>query len=87
MRKLINNLKHGRKYIFNNLELLLEETKSNKPKFYWLFKKNSHCESKTIPTFIVDKHGTEVYYISDKEKANGLNEYFTSLLYSVLFAK
>ena len=83
-RNKVNNLKkYAKEQYFCNMEHLIIDSNNNNPKLYWkllkqLVKSNKSCE--TIPPLkTLSDNGEETYHFNDTEKANCLNDYFTSI--------
>ena len=83
-RNKVNNFKkHAKENFYNNLELSLSEFYNNDKKKFWQvirhFVKNKNT-SDSIPPLITFSDGSRnVYCFSDEEKAECLNNFFTSI--------
>lgn len=83
LRNKANNLKKAAKqHYYSNLEEKISNAKLENPKQYWkyirhLIKTNS--KSETIPILKFNHNNTDTYVYSDEEKAECLNNYFTSI--------
>ena len=88
VRNKVNNLKrHAKERFYNNLELNLTESFSNNKKDFWrltryFVKKNTALCSIPPLCTLGDDNVTKLH-TTDKEKADCLNEYFTSV--SIVF--
>lgn len=84
IRNNVNNLKkHAKERFYNNLEISLLDSFTNSKKDYWKiirhFVKNKDSTSEIPPLTKHLESGGSVYYTTDKEKADCLNLYFTSV--------
>ena len=81
LRNKVNNMKkHAKEIFFNNIEFTISDLNSNNPRQYWklvkmLIKDHSGCE--TIPPLANTRNKTLAF--SDKDKANALNDFFSSI--------
>ncbi|MCG7882888.1 MAG: hypothetical protein JAY96_15005, partial [Candidatus Thiodiazotropha endolucinida] len=83
-RNKVNNLKkHAKETFFNNLEISLTESFTNNKKDFWHlirhFTKKKNTTTTIPPLSTVLPSGETKYNVSDTEKANCLNDYFTSI--------
>ncbi|MCG8095193.1 MAG: hypothetical protein JAZ17_16505 [Candidatus Thiodiazotropha endolucinida] len=81
MRNKVNNLKkHAKEKFYNNLEISLSDFQNNDKKKFWQvirhFVKNN-SNSGNIPPLL--NSGQNVYCVTDSEKAECLNNYFSSI--------
>ena len=81
-RNKVNNMKkHAKETFFNTLEFNIRDLNANNPRLYWktvklLIKENS--SSGNIST-LTDPLNPDISHTSDQEKANVLNNFFTSI--------
>ena len=84
LRNKVNNLKkHAKGAFFENLEMQLHKSKSNNQKAYWktikMLIKNESGTNSNIPPLKRPTQSSPTLCISDKEKANCLNDFFSSI--------
>ena len=83
LRNKVNNLKrHAKESFDNNLELsLLTQINNNKKEFWKVVKHfvNKKDTVSTIPPLCTFNVNTPVWHVTDEEKAETLNSYFTSV--------
>ena len=83
-RNKVNNLKkHAKERFYNNLELNLTENFTNDKRDFWrltrYFVKNNTASSSIPPLYTTDDNNEMKMHVTDKEKADCLNDYFTSV--------
>ena len=84
IRNKVNNLKkHAKEKFYNNLEISLSDFHNNDKKKFWHIIRHfvkSNNTSGNIPPLVIDSAGHQnVYCFTDEEKAECLNNYFTSI--------
>ena len=84
LRNTVNNMKqYAKKEFFNNLETNLTELQCNDKKRFWkiikYFLKKDSSVSCFPPLCKLHPNGQTVWYTSSQDKANCLNDYFTSI--------
>ena len=90
-RNKVNNLKkHAKELFYCNLEDNFTDTMSNNKQDFWKIVRHFVKENKSsgsIPPLVITNENDETnMYVTDHEKANCLNEYFTSILDQGLFS-
>ena len=83
-RNKVNNLKkHAKELFYSNLEDNLTDTMSNNKQDFWKIVRHFVKENKSsgsIPPLVITNENDETkMYVTDHEKVNCLNEYFTSI--------
>ena len=83
-RNKVNNFKkHAKENFYNNLELSLSEFYNNDKKKFWQvirhFVKNKNTSDSMPPLITFSDGSRNVYCFSDEEKAECLNNFFTSI--------
>ncbi len=83
MRNKVNNMKkYAREAFYNGIEISLADYFANDKRYFWklvrFFVKDSNC-SNNIPPLKIIEGNYEHSYFTDFEKANCLNNYFTSI--------
>ena len=83
-RNKVNNMKkHAKQNFFNSLEISLENLSSNDKKGFWriikYFVKNNDCSSNIPPLCSTSRSGEVIQHLTNYEKADCLNEYFSSI--------
>ena len=75
--------KHAKEKFCNNLEISLSDFHTNDKKKFWQvirhFVKNNNSSGNIPPLFFSISQGQTTYCYTDNEKAECLNEYFTSI--------
>ena len=84
IRNKVNNLKkHAKEKFYNNLEISLSDFHTNDKKKFWQvirhFVKNNNSSGNIPPLISSNSQGQTTYCYTDYEKAECLNEYFTSI--------
>ena len=83
LRNKVNNLKKfARKHFFENIEFNIESDSLNNKRGYWNSLKgiiNNYKDPESIPILSQVVDGIEELYYSNDEKANCLNNFFTSV--------
>ena len=84
IRNKVNNLKkHAKEKFYNNLEISLSDFHTNDKKKFWQvirhFVKNNNSSGNIPPLISSISQGQTTYCYTDYEKAECLNEYFTSI--------
>ena len=83
LRNKVNNLKKfAKKNFFENIESNIEQNILNNNHSYWKSLKNlinNFKETEAIPTLRKTFNGVDQFFFTDEEKANCLNDYFSSV--------
>ena len=83
MRNKVNNLKrHAKERFYSNIETNLIDSSSNNKRDFWKIIRHfvkSNSSSSNIPPLITDENGHRQIHVTDTEKANCLNTYFSSI--------
>ena len=83
MRNKVNNLKKfAKKTFYDQIESRIENESSSNSRNYWKTLKylmKNFKSADTIPVLSRKTDGIHEYFFTDQEKANCLNEYFTSV--------
>ena len=84
VRNKVNNLKrHAKERFYDNLELNLTESFTNNKRDFWrltrYFVKKNTASCSIPPLCTTDKFNITKWHTTDKEKADCLNDYFTSV--------
>ena len=84
IRNKVNNLKHHAKEVFfSNLDSNLTDLHQNDKRSFWKiirhFIKNNSCSSVIPPLCVTTTNGDITYLVTTQDKADQLNEYFTSI--------
>ena len=83
MRNKVNNLKrHAKERFYSNIESNLTESSNNNKREFWKVIRHfvkSNSSSSTIPPLITEENGHRQIHVTDGEKADCLNKYFTSI--------
>ena len=83
MRNKVNNLKRqAKERFYSNIETNLTESSNNNKREFWKVIRHfvkSNSSSSTIPPLITEENGHRQIHVTDGEKAECLNKYFTSI--------
>ena len=83
LRNKVNNLKKfAKKNFYDHIESRIEDDSLNNRRNYWKTLKdpmNNFKSADSIPVLSRNINGIDEYYFTNQEKANWLNEYFTSV--------
>ena len=83
LRNKVNNLKKfAKKNFYDHIESRIEDDSLNNRRNYWKTLKdlmNNFKSADSIPVLSRNINGIDKYYFTNQEKANCLNEYFTSV--------
>ena len=83
MRNKVNNLKkYAKQRYYSNLDERLSSSRFENPKQYWKYLRslvNNNTSINSIPVLKTLNNDLETFHYTDEDKANCLNEYFTSI--------